>query len=231
MIHQRLAGRCLLWAPILITRALQSVQQKPPRGQNDLVTVRTHGYFTVLPHWETRPPAPWLDSIHSHCPWTEPTSPCPNLIMPSVWLGSDKYQFLNLWFRSTRILTHKVQISPDLPAGRPVTEALLIQPSHLVPNIRTRSFSEAILVWVSFFVFVCAEVGIFIGQTITTGTMSAARVWCVDNMANVWYIYIYLHYSKSDSCLASKMTTWTCTSELTNLIKANTDSTNIHWLH
>ena len=29
----------------------------------------------------------------SHYPDTEPTSPCPILIMPSTWLGSDKYQF------------------------------------------------------------------------------------------------------------------------------------------
>ena len=29
-----------------------------------------------------------------HYPATEPTSPCPILIMPSAWLGSDKYTFI-----------------------------------------------------------------------------------------------------------------------------------------
>ena len=29
----------------------------------------------------------------SHYPDTRPASPCPILIMPSTWLGSDKYQF------------------------------------------------------------------------------------------------------------------------------------------
>ena len=29
----------------------------------------------------------------SHYPVTEPTNPCPILIMPSTWLGRDKYKF------------------------------------------------------------------------------------------------------------------------------------------
>ena len=37
---------------------------------------------------------------------TEPTSPCPILIMPSTWLGSDKYQFLSHWLDSTRVWTY-----------------------------------------------------------------------------------------------------------------------------
>ena len=31
--------------------------------------------------------------FQSYYPDNEPTSPCPILIMPSTWLGSDKYQF------------------------------------------------------------------------------------------------------------------------------------------
>ena len=31
------------------------------------------------------------------------TGPCPTLIMPSARLGTDKYQFENHWFDSTRI--------------------------------------------------------------------------------------------------------------------------------
>ena len=33
-----------------------------------------------------------------HSTDTEPTSPCPILIMPSAWLCSNKYQFLSQWF-------------------------------------------------------------------------------------------------------------------------------------
>ena len=36
---------------------------------------------------------------------TESTSPCHILIMPSSWVGSDKYQFLNHWFDPTRVWT------------------------------------------------------------------------------------------------------------------------------
>ena len=51
----------------------------------------------------------------SHYPDIEPTSPCPTLIMPNTWLGSDKYQFEKLLV-STRpwIRTH------DLPQAIPV---------------------------------------------------------------------------------------------------------------
>ena len=31
-----------------------------------LVSVHTHGDFIVLPHWATRPPAPWPDILLSH---------------------------------------------------------------------------------------------------------------------------------------------------------------------
>ena len=37
-------------------------------------------------------------TTQSHYPDTEPRSPCPILIIPSAWLGSDKYQLLSHWF-------------------------------------------------------------------------------------------------------------------------------------
>ena len=40
---------------------------------------------------------------------TEPTSPCPILMMPDARLGSDKYQFKSHWFNLTRVWTRKVQ--------------------------------------------------------------------------------------------------------------------------
>ena len=49
---------------------------------------------------------------HPHYPNTEPTSPCPILIMPSVQLGSDKYQLWSHWFDSTR------QLEPMRPEWR-----------------------------------------------------------------------------------------------------------------
>ena len=39
----------------------------------------------------------------SQYPYTEPTSPCLILVMQSIWLGSDKNQFLSRWFESTRV--------------------------------------------------------------------------------------------------------------------------------
>ena len=61
------------------------------------MTVHNHGVFIVFPHWKTRLSAPWPQSDY---PDTELTSPCPMLIMPSAWLGSDKYQFCIsfVWF-------------------------------------------------------------------------------------------------------------------------------------
>ena len=56
-----------------------------------LGTVHTHGDFIVLPNLETRTLAPYT-SLKSHYPDTEPTSPCPTLIMLNAWLGSDKYK-------------------------------------------------------------------------------------------------------------------------------------------
>ena len=44
----------------------------------------------------------------SHYPNTEPTSPCPMLIMPSARLRSDKYKFLSHWFDLTRVRNHVV---------------------------------------------------------------------------------------------------------------------------
>ena len=44
--------------------------------------------------WETRPPATYPNAPLSHIILIlKPTSLCPILIMPSIWLGSDKYQF------------------------------------------------------------------------------------------------------------------------------------------
>ena len=72
----------------------------------------------------------------SHYHVTEPPSPYPILIMPSVWLGCNKYQFLCLWFNSNGfrtcglwIWTWDLQIPPSLRTG-----ALLIQPPWLVDH-------------------------------------------------------------------------------------------------
>ena len=56
----------------------------------------------------------------SHNPDHEPTSPCAIVIMPSAWLGSDKYTFLSHWFPSTRVRTHEFKIdrSPKMGDGR-----------------------------------------------------------------------------------------------------------------
>ena len=85
----------------------------------------------VLSHWETRPPAPWTDILldQSHYPDTEPTSPCPIIIMPSTRLGSEKYQFIGLkkLWSGFESVTFRF---PDLPEQEAGT--LLIRPPRLV---------------------------------------------------------------------------------------------------
>ena len=44
-----------------------------------------------------------------HYPHTEPTSPCPSLIMASARLGTDMYQFYSHWFDSTRFQSCRLQ--------------------------------------------------------------------------------------------------------------------------
>ena len=62
----------------------------------------------VLPHWENQAISTitWYPT-QPHYPDTELTSPCPILIIPGTWLGSNKYQFykslvwLDHWFKRT----------------------------------------------------------------------------------------------------------------------------------
>ena len=63
------------------------------------MTVRTHGDFIVLPHWEIMPQYP----TQSPYPDTELFNPCPILLMPSAWQGSDKYKSLSHWFDSIMV--------------------------------------------------------------------------------------------------------------------------------
>ena len=63
------------------------------------------GIYVLATSKVIRPPALWHDTpfshivlavsqpVLAHCPGSEPTSPCPILIMPSTWLESNKYQF------------------------------------------------------------------------------------------------------------------------------------------
>ena len=41
---------------------------------------------------------------------SQPVLPCPILIMPSAWVGNDKYQFLSNWSNSTHVRSHEVWI-------------------------------------------------------------------------------------------------------------------------
>ena len=75
-------------------------------GTNLLPTVRTHG--DCLTGTSGRLHNDLLS--HSHYPDSEPTNPCPILIMPNTGLGSDKYQFKSHWFNLTRVRKCKVQI-------------------------------------------------------------------------------------------------------------------------
>ena len=53
----------------------------------------------------------------SHYRYSEPTSPCPILIMLSAWLGYDKYHFLRHSFDLTRVQTRKVRIPQSPKTG------------------------------------------------------------------------------------------------------------------
>ena len=64
-------------------------------------------------------------TTQSHYPDTDPNNPCTILIMPSSWLGSDKYQLhISHWFDST------MGSNPRSPICE--TSALPIQPPRLV---------------------------------------------------------------------------------------------------
>ena len=75
--------------------------------------------YRAAPLEKIRPPEPWLDISFSHI-ITESVSPCPFLIMPSSWLGREKYQFcksllsLNQELNS-RFSTQKAYPLPILP--------------------------------------------------------------------------------------------------------------------
>ena len=77
-----------------------------------LVTVCTNGDYSAIPPGDQTASTMTWYSTQSHYTDTEPTNLCASLIMPSAWLGSDKYQILSHWFDSTGSRT------PDLPHGR-----------------------------------------------------------------------------------------------------------------
>ena len=87
----------------------------------------------------------WQDnwwSSQSHHSITEPTSPCPFLIMPSFWWGTDMYTPLSHWVDLTRI--HSWQFESDkLPTWK--TYDQLIPPSFLL----NREFHKLNLSYIS----------------------------------------------------------------------------------
>ena len=97
------------WAPICDSMHSWRLYSTVPLGDLDVSTMT------------------WY-STQSHNPDTEPTSPCPILIVPSARLGSDKYNFLSHWFDSTRARTCEVQI----PRSHNWTHSAI--PSDLIHN-------------------------------------------------------------------------------------------------
>ena len=70
--------------------------------------MHTHCNFIVLPHWNSRPSAPWSDI--PHYPDIASTSPCPIIIITSTWLGSGKYKLKSHLFDLARVRTCNVWI-------------------------------------------------------------------------------------------------------------------------
>ena len=69
-----------------------------------LVTVRTHGYFIVLPNSETMPPAPCTDIPLSHIILSPYPSNAERLARKR------QVSIISHWFDSTRVPTRDVQI-------------------------------------------------------------------------------------------------------------------------
>ena len=84
---------------IVCSRCLSYQHLRSYQDGYRLVTARTHDDFIILPHWKTRPPAPWPDITRDHIiPTLSQPIPCPILIMPSAWVGSDNCKYLSHWF-------------------------------------------------------------------------------------------------------------------------------------
>ena len=80
------------------------------------VTVRIHGdFYSAAPLGDQAPITMICYPTQSHYSDTEPTSPCPIIIMPSTWLGSDKFQFYK--FDSTRFWIFEVRRSENPKLG------------------------------------------------------------------------------------------------------------------
>ena len=77
----------------------------------------------------------------SYYPDTEPSIPCPVLIMPSAWLWSSKYQFWSHWLE----FEPSIFRSPDLPKQE--TDALLIQPFDKRPILDDTLKGERIVLF------------------------------------------------------------------------------------
>ena len=98
-----------------------------------LVIVYTHCDFIVVPTlgYQATGTMTWYP-IESHYPYTELTSPCHILIMPSVWLGNDKYALLSHRFDSMRVRTQGFEFH-NLPRWK--TNAQLIWPLRLLVSV------------------------------------------------------------------------------------------------
>ena len=92
--------------------------------------------YSAAPLWnQTTSTMNWYPT-QSHCPDTEPTSPCPILTMQSNWFSSDRFKSCH-WFDSTRVWTQGFE-SHDLPKWE--TDAQLIWPFHLVYAIMMHTY-------------------------------------------------------------------------------------------
>ena len=118
---------CLLLFYILDLRSCQDVYR--------LVAVCTRDDFIVLPHWEIRQSVPWPDIPLSHMILT----PVIILLIPSTWLGSDKYQF----YKSLAWFDHKFKttVSPMQDPCSTDSSTTPGQISMVKPRFYTPSFN------------------------------------------------------------------------------------------
>ena len=88
----------------------------------------THSWrlYSAAPLWDQAISTMWPDRpTQSHYPDTESTSPNPNLIMPSIWLWSIKYQF---WLTKDLNLCLSIFRSPKTRDARSTHSVILSGP-------------------------------------------------------------------------------------------------------
>ena len=122
-----------------------------------------------------------LDRIQSHIfGLLHSTARCLIIVMPSIRLGSDKYQFLSHWFDSARVLTQHIQNEYD--GDHPLLPTLLVSSS----TVRGRVFARNCPI-TQHTTFICSRQYVFTADDIypqqTTSIHNGQYVFTADDIS------------------------------------------------